>query len=75
MEGPALIDNRDSNTLARALARLLSLDAGLDGPESGEPASEVRIATAFFSRAGFAHIADGLTPVPRFVCCWALKST
>ena len=64
---PSFVDNRDGNTLARALGSLLSV-AG-SGPESpgapeAAPPSEARIATAYFSPAGFAQIANGLAMVP-----------
>ena len=65
MEGPTFIDNRDGNTLARALDHLLDVSAVSDGTEFDRSASEVRIATAFFSPTGFAHIADRLAVVPR----------
>lgn len=53
-----LIDNCDGNTMAQALGALLS------GSEQGQPCDPpavVRIATAFFSPAGFGRIADGLS--------------
>ena len=61
---PDFIDNRGGNTLARALGTVLG--AGADGGvgESSDPPDLVRIATAFFSPAGFAGIADSLRPVP-----------
>lgn len=61
---PDFIDNREGNTLARALGAAL----GADAPGVGEPASAppalVRIATAFFNPTGFAQIAEYLRPVP-----------
>ena len=60
----AFIDNRDGNTLARALSAVLGVDAGPESHESYEIPGQMRIATAFFSPTGFAHIADRLTPVP-----------
>ena len=62
---PSFVDNRDGNTLARALGSLLGVaDAKLAGePTVGIP-GEVRIATAYFSPAGFAQIADELAAVP-----------
>ena len=61
---PDFIDNRGGNTLARALGAVLG--AGADGGvgEDSAPPDLVRIATAFFSPAGFAGIADSLRPVP-----------
>lgn len=60
---PELIDNRDGNTLAHALR--VALDIGSDNVavENVRPYELVRIATAFFSPAGFAKIADQLRPV------------
>ena len=59
---PDFIDNRDGNTLARALGVVLG--AAADGAgEDSVPPDLVRIATAFFSPAGFAGIADHLRPV------------
>ena len=52
---PSFVDNRDGNTLARALGSLLGV---------ATPPSEARIATAYFSPAGFAQIANGLAAVP-----------
>ncbi|HZR77009.1 helicase-related protein [Bradyrhizobium sp.] len=65
-EAPEFIDNRNGNTLAEALARLLggSMAGGLS--ESGTRPSEVAIAAAFFSPKGLADLAphlDGLTRV------------
>ena len=62
MNCPSFIDNRDGNTLARALSRAL----GMLEPQAGKPSSrpdQVRIATAYFSPTGFAHIADHLKRV------------
>ena len=56
MQQPAFIDNLDNNTLEEALA--LSLG------EADFPPEEVRIATGFFSPAGFARIADQLSAIP-----------
>ena len=61
---PAFIDNRDGNTLARALSAVLGVDAGPESHEFYEIPGQMRIATAFFSPTGFAHIADRLAPVP-----------
>ena len=58
------IDNRDGNTLARALSVILDVSAGQGVAESGASPEEVRIATAFFSPTGFARIADSLQTVP-----------
>ncbi|MXW54027.1 MAG: hypothetical protein F4Z66_08625 [Gammaproteobacteria bacterium] len=61
---PDFIDNRDGNTLAQALKAILSSGVNdtsfIDGPLS----DVVRISTAFFSPAGFAHIADQLRFIP-----------
>ena len=59
---PDFIDNRDGNTLARALGVVLGAAADGAGEDSAPP-DLVRIATAFFSPAGFAGIADHLQPV------------
>ena len=48
------IDNRDGNTLAQVLAKILKERLPVS------PSKELRIATAFFSPAGFFHIADHL---------------
>ena len=64
MSAPLFIDNLEGNTLAQALGEALA--GGQSGSAFAEPApppDEVRIATAFFSPSGFAHIADRLTPV------------
>ena len=64
MNRPEFIDNRGGNTLARALGTVLGVHAD-DGIEKDSgPPDLVRIATAFFSPAGFAGIADLLRPVP-----------
>ena len=59
---PDFIDNRAENTLARALADVLGVATTVDGGRAGIP-DEVRIATAYFSPTGFAHIADNLKSV------------
>jgi len=61
---PDFIDNRNGNTLAQALAVFLGGHADGEAAKSGDPPDAVRIATAFFSPAGFAHVADHLQPVP-----------
>ncbi len=61
---PAFIDNRDGNTLARALGEVLGVDAGPEADETSGAPGQVRIATAFFSPTGFAHIAERLATVP-----------
>ena len=58
---PELIDNCEDNTMVQALRALLC--AGEQDQPSGPPAV-VRIATAFFSPAGFGHVADALSRVP-----------
>ena len=68
MPTPEFIDNRDGNTLARALAAVFGAPGyGPGAAEEGAaaPPAEVCIASAFFSPAGFAHIADELGLVPR----------
>lgn len=56
-KAPTLIDNQNGNTLARELVETLtSSDLGQEIHSS--PSSELRIATAFFSPAGFKYIAD-----------------
>ena len=59
MNRPDFIDNRDGNTLARALRAMLG-DGAAEEPSTPDL---VRIATAFFTPAGFASIADHLRPV------------
>ena len=61
---PDFIDNRGGNTLARALGTVLGACADREIEEDFSPPDLVRIATAFFSPAGFANIADRLRPVP-----------
>lgn len=61
---PAFIDNRDGNTLARALREVFGVDAGVESDETSGAPGQVRIATAFFSPTGFAHIAERLATVP-----------
>lgn len=61
---PTFIDNRDGNTLARALGNVLGLGAGRESDETPGAPDQVRIATAFFSPTGFAHIAERLATVP-----------
>lgn len=58
------VDNRDGNTLAHALSAVLDVGAEGELADSAEPPDQVRIATAFFSPTGFAHIADHLASVP-----------
>ncbi len=64
MSKPDFIDNRNGNTLAQALGTVLNVDAGGEFGEVVAPPDQVRIATAYFSPAGFAQIADHLLPVP-----------
>ena len=64
MNRPEFVDNRDGNTLAHALSTVLEVGAGRELADPAEPPDQVRIATAFFSPTGFAHIADQLAPVP-----------
>lgn len=64
---PSFVDNRNGNTLAQALGSLLGVASPEPEPSStpeSAPPSEARIATAYFSPAGFAQIADGLSAVP-----------
>lgn len=66
MSTPEFIDNRDGNTLAEALARILGGSGGGTGgfsEGSDVRPADVSIASAFFSPAGLARIApliDGL---------------
>lgn len=54
---PEFIDNRDGNTLAAALAAILSgAMPGSGLPEAGARPGRLDIASAFFSPAGFAEI-------------------
>ncbi|MCY3629446.1 MAG: phospholipase D-like domain-containing protein, partial [Bacteroidetes bacterium] len=55
------IDNQNGNTLARTLAETLN---GLDPTEIDQIPDQLRIATAFFSPAGFKYIADQLKNIP-----------
>lgn len=59
-EPPVFIDNRDGNTLARALRDHL---AALDG--AGTPPEEVCIASGYFNPQGFQRIAGALGRIPR----------
>ena len=65
MSEPSLIDNLDGNTLAQALNGVLKGNpSDIDG-SIGRVSSpdELRIATAYFSPSGFAHIANSLKPI------------
>lgn len=67
-EPPQFIDNRDGNTLAAAITRVLT--EGLPRPgagfaEAGDPPARLDIASAFFSPAGFAAISGELDAVER----------
>jgi hypothetical protein len=59
-EAPEFIDNRNGNTLAEALARLLGGNVAGGLSESGTRPSEVAIAAAFFSPKGLADLAPHL---------------
>ena len=53
---PELIDNRDGNTLAKALCQAIR-----DLNQSRSSLKEIRIATAFFSPSGFFRISESLS--------------
>ena len=57
---PTFIDNRSGNTLAKALAETLSVPSS---ESSTRIPDQLRIATAFFSPAGFKHISDPLKEI------------
>ena len=57
---PEFIDNRDGNTLARALSAVPEVDGGEGAEKLCDVPDEVRIATVFFNPTGFAQIADSL---------------
>ena len=59
---PVFIDNRDGNTLAQALVKTLK-ESDTEQEHQVSPPDELRIATAFFSPAGFFHIADHLASI------------
>ena len=65
MDSLLFVDNLENNTLAQALSNVLA--GGLsdtDGSSQVFPApDELRIATAFFSPAGFAHIARPIASI------------
>ena len=61
MTKPEFIDNRDGNTLLAALQSALSVC----GPPATSGVSEISIATAFMSPAGFAAVADRLEQAGR----------
>ena len=61
---PAFIDNRDGNTLARALSAMFGVSGAGELREGMGPPDQVRIATAFFSPTGFAQIGGALADVP-----------
>ena len=65
IERPEFIDNRDGNTLARALDAVLGGGPGGVAEGAGAPET-VRIATAFFNPADFAdRLRDaGAAPLP-----------
>ena len=56
-KAPTLVDNQNDNTLARALVETLTTN-GLRQEDPSSSSRELRIATAFFSPAGFKYIAD-----------------
>ncbi|MGH6663218.1 MAG: helicase-related protein, partial [Rhodospirillales bacterium] len=58
---PEFIDNRDGNTLAEALARVLGggVGGGLADGDAGRP-TELAVASAFFSPAGLARLTPHL---------------
>ena len=60
---PDFIDNRDDNTLAEALGRVLDVETG-DSSEQRLRPHTVRIATGYFSPAGFGRIAKYLESIP-----------
>ena len=60
---PEFIDNRDGNTLARALRSFLGNPEGDAAATPSDAPDSVRIATAYFNPTGFARIADHLRPV------------
>ena len=65
MEHPDFVDNRNGNTLARALNTVLApAEAEGSGGEAGRPPDAARIATAFFNPSGFAEIAGALRAIP-----------
>jgi len=59
-EKPTFIDNRGGNTLAQALVDILAVQTN---ETSHQIPDQLRIATAFFSPAGFKHIADHLKDI------------
>lgn len=61
-KAPALIDNQNDNTLAQALVKTLTKSDPRREDHSSS-LSELRIATAFFSPAGFKYIADHLKDI------------
>ncbi|MDE0107266.1 MAG: helicase-related protein [Bryobacterales bacterium] len=65
MPQAGFIDNRNGNTLARALATLLDVSGETSEADGEGCTTEVRIATAYFSPTGFAKIAGQLAKIPR----------
>lgn len=63
-ERPTFVDNRDGNTMARALKALFGSTEFNHSDEPARLPAMVRIATGFFSPTGFAEIADALKPIP-----------
>ena len=63
---PDFIDNLDGNTLAAAMRLLLGAasDDSTILTEASTQVDEARIATAYFSPAGFARIATAIAPIP-----------
>ncbi len=57
---PTFIDNRSGNTLAKALSETLSIPSS---ESSHQNPDQLRIATAFFSPAGFKHISDHIKEI------------
>lgn len=64
-DAPEFIDNRNGNTLAEALARLLGGSVGDSFAEGGPRPADLAIATAFFSPQGLADLAPHLEGIAR----------
>ena len=63
-EKPNFIDNIEGNTLSKALKNLLVSDETQSDSLSSNKIDQARIATAYFSPAGFSSIAKAIAPIP-----------
>ena len=60
----SFVDNRDENTMAQAVRQAFGLDTTAGNATPSAQPDEVRIASAFFSPAGFRLISSALAKIP-----------